>query len=128
MSWKRIYVKAQKKRLFMNTTNLNIPSAEELEKYEQIKPGYSDRILTLIEKNNAFVQTAYIKEYNTKTILSAFYIILLFIVSTILLFHKTTNSILSIACFIGGLGTLVSGIILIFKQLSQKEKPTSNTK
>ena len=34
----------------MNTTNLNIPSAEELEKYEQIKPGYSDRILTLIEK------------------------------------------------------------------------------
>ena len=112
----------------MNTTNLNIPSAEELEKYEQIKPGYSDRILTLIEKNNAFVQTAYIKEYNTKTILSAVYIILLFIVSTILLFHKTTNSILSIACFIGGLGTLVSGIILIFKQLSQKEKPTSNTK
>ena len=31
----------------MNTANLNIPSAEELEKYEQIKPGYSDRILTL---------------------------------------------------------------------------------
>ena len=36
----------------MNTANLNIPSAEELEKYEQIKPGYSDRILTLIEKDN----------------------------------------------------------------------------
>ena len=62
----------------MNTANLNIPSAEELEKYEQIKPGYSDRILTLIEKDNEFTQTAFIKEYNTKTILSAFYIILLF--------------------------------------------------
>ena len=57
----------------MNTANLNIPSAEELEKYEQIKPGYSDRILTLIEKDNEFTQTAFIKEYNTKTILSAFW-------------------------------------------------------
>ena len=112
----------------MNTVNLNIPSAEELEKYEQIKPGYSDRILTLIEKDNEFTQTAFIKEYNTKTILSAFYIILLFVISTILLFHKTTDNILSAACFIGGLGTLVSGIVLIFKQLLQKEKPTSNTK
>ena len=99
----------------MNTTNLNIPSAEDLEKYEQIKLGYSDRILTLIEKDSEFTQNAYIKEYNTKTILSAFYIILLFIISTILLFHKTTDNILSVACFIGGLGTLVSSIILIFK-------------
>lgn len=107
-----------------------IPQASELEKYEQILPGAADRILKMAEKN-ADSEDSYRKELLRLqsrdslmgAVFSFVFLSLLLVVSVILLLNvQNTDGISAVGNLMGGLGTMLSAIIMLYKMFFSKGK------
>lgn len=106
-----------------------IPHSSELAKYEQILPGSADRILKMAEKNQEIecrfrIEQQRIEKRDSLIGAMAIFIIIMALIigGIVMLMNISSDGIVSIGQLLSGIGTLLAGIVAIYKMLIGKKE------